>query len=55
MSRWRKAAVVAAVLAAFGLSGCTAGLAREVKLPDGRTVVCVGSESKPDCDWSNAK
>jgi hypothetical protein len=57
-------AVVVAGLAVLSLSACDADstqnlVSRTVKLPDGRSVICVGnsfaSGSGISCDWGNAK
>ncbi|QXO14327.1 membrane protein [Mycobacterium phage Chaser] len=69
MKRWHKAAAVVAVLAAFGLSGCTSavqdrqsldggyGLTDDgyIKTRDGRQVYCLFWNKGLSCDWSNAK
>lgn len=49
-----KLVVGAAVIAAL-LTGCDAGQAHTVRLPDGRTVVCVGYGKHQDCDWGHAQ
>ena len=69
MNKTRKTVIVAATAVAltFGLSSC-AGTGqldmqgRDIKLPDGRTVVCVASIDKVNggsggvsCDWENAR
>lgn len=58
------AVVIAAVLALSGCAGSAANrtqtdtgwvTAQYVKLPDGRKVICVMSDTKISCDWAGAR